>query len=74
MLDRIFTNENLRSDNLLLLIGVVCERKCQLVVINWCCMCRRGGETTNHLLLHCLIARELWNMVFALVRSMRLND
>ena len=73
MLDRIFTNENLRSVNLLLLIGVVCERKRQLV-INWCCMCKRVGETTNHLLLHCLIARELWNMVFVLVRSMRLND
>lgn len=37
-----------------------------LVVINWCCMCKRAGETTNHLLLCCPVARELWCMVFTL--------
>ena len=29
-------------------------------------MCKRAGETTNHLLLCCLVARELWCMVFTL--------
>ena len=39
-------------------------RRCQVVAIDWYCMCKRG-ETTNHLLLHCPIASELWNMVFS---------
>ena len=29
-------------------------------------MCNRARENTNHLLLHCLIARELESMVFML--------
>ena len=29
-------------------------------------MCKRAGETTNHLLLCCPVARELWCMVFTL--------
>ena len=37
-----------------------------LLVINWCCICKRAGETTNHLLLCCPVARELWCMVFTL--------
>ena len=48
-LGRILTNENFR--------------KRQLGVIDWCCMCRRVGETINHLLLHCPIVRELRSMV-----------
>lgn len=35
----------------------------QLVVIDWCCMCKRVGETVNHLLLHCPIVKELRSMV-----------
>jgi hypothetical protein len=30
----------------------------------WCCMCRRDGETTNHLLIHCEVASGLWSFVF----------
>ena len=26
-------------------------------------MCKRNGETTDHLLIHCPVAQELWNMV-----------
>ena len=29
-------------------------------------MCKRCGESMDHLLLHCLIAYELWPMVFFL--------
>ena len=29
----------------------------------WCCMCRRDGETINHLLLHCDMAFGLWSFV-----------
>lgn len=27
-------------------------------------MCNCSGETVNHLLLHCVVAREVWNFVF----------
>lgn len=30
-------------------------------------MCKRAGDSINHLLLHCPIARELWGMVFTLL-------
>ena len=38
----------------------------QKVVEDWCCMCKRNGETTDHLLLHCPVSQELWNMVCSL--------
>ena len=41
-------------------------RRCRIVVINWCCMCKRAGETSNHSFLHCSVARKMWNMVFSL--------
>ena len=37
-----------------------------IIVVNRCCMPKRDGETIDRLLLHCPIARELWNMVFSL--------
>ena len=30
----------------------------------WCCMCRCSGETVDHLLKHCVVAREVWDFVF----------
>ena len=52
VLGRILTNDNLR--------------KHQLIVIYWYCMCKRAGETINHLLLHCPIGRELCSMMCTL--------
>ena len=51
-LGRILTNDNLR--------------KHWLLAIDWCCICKRDGETSNHLFLHCSLARELWSTVFSL--------
>ena len=51
-LGRILTNDSLR--------------KRWLVIIDWCCGCKRAGESTNHLLLHCPIDSKVWSMVFTL--------
>ena len=29
----------------------------------WCCMCRSGWETGEHLLIHCTLASDLWYAV-----------
>ncbi|KAF5452893.1 hypothetical protein F2P56_021410 [Juglans regia] len=39
-------------------------RKRRIIIADWCCMCKSGGESVNHLLLHCEIARTLWDEVF----------
>ena len=38
-------------------------RKRRVIILDWCCMCKSSGESTNHLLLHCPVAWELWSMV-----------
>ena len=35
------------------------------MVLDWCCMCKDGAESVDHL-LHCPFAREIWSMVFGL--------
>ena len=37
------------------------------VFVDWCIMCRCNGETTNHLLLHCGKAYQLWSLVLDLL-------
>ena len=41
-------------------------RKRRAIVLDWCYMCKKSGESTSHLLLHCPVARELWNFIFSL--------
>lgn len=33
-------------------------------LIGWCWMCQCGGETVNHLLIHCEVAYALWGPLF----------
>jgi hypothetical protein len=41
-------------------------RKRRVIILDWCSMCKASGESVNHLLMHCSIARDLWNMVLIL--------
>ena len=38
-------------------------RKKHIIVTEWCCMCKKNGGSIVHLLLHCEVALEVWNMV-----------
>ena len=42
-------------------------RKRQILILDWCCMCKRNGKSVDHLLIHCSIAFDLWSMVFTLI-------
>ena len=33
-------------------------------VLDWYYMCKRAGESVNHLMIHCEYAHELWSMIF----------
>ncbi|GFS36279.1 hypothetical protein Acr_00g0045080 [Actinidia rufa] len=41
-------------------------RKRRLIVTEWCFMCKRNAKTTDHLLIHCVAANELWNLVLSI--------
>jgi hypothetical protein len=34
------------------------------VLAAWCCMCKKGWETVDHLLIHCEVAAALWGFIF----------
>jgi hypothetical protein len=36
------------------------------VVVEWCCMCKKSGQSIDHLLLHCEVAGALWNYMYFL--------
>ena len=50
--------KNLTIDNL---------RRRKVCVLDWCFMCKKAGESVDHLLLHCDYARELWSFIFCIV-------
>jgi hypothetical protein len=40
-------------------------KKCHIIVINKCCMCKRSKETVDHLLLYCEVAFAVWYAIFS---------
>jgi hypothetical protein len=34
-------------------------RKKNVVVVEWCCMCKKSDESIDHLLINCKVARVL---------------
>ena len=41
-------------------------RKQKILILDWCCMCKRNGESVDHLLILFPLASDLWSMVFTL--------
>jgi len=41
-------------------------RKMNFVVIEWCCMRKKSGESIEHMLLHCEVVRDLWSYLLTL--------
>jgi hypothetical protein len=41
-------------------------RKKHVIMMSWCCMCKKSGESIDHLLLHCEVAIVLRVSVFKL--------
>jgi hypothetical protein len=40
--------------------------KRNVIVVDWYCICKKGGESNNHLFLHCEVVRDLWSSLFYL--------
>jgi hypothetical protein len=38
-------------------------RKRNIIVMEWCYMCKNSGESIDHLFLHCMVAIELWRTI-----------
>jgi hypothetical protein len=35
-------------------------RRLNILMVEWCCMCKKSGESIDHLLLHFDVVRDLW--------------
>jgi hypothetical protein len=51
-LGKILTHDNLRRRG--------------IVVVEWCVMCKKHGESVDHLFLHCDVARVVWSYFYRL--------
>jgi hypothetical protein len=40
-------------------------RKRHIIIVDRCCLCKRDGESVDHILLHCDLASTLWNNIFS---------
>jgi hypothetical protein len=36
------------------------------IVVEWCCICKKCGDSIDHLLLHCEVVTKLWSVLFQL--------
>jgi hypothetical protein len=52
-LEKILTHDNLRRRHI-------------VVVEEWCCMCKKNGESIDHLLFHCDVTRVVWSYFYNL--------
>jgi hypothetical protein len=41
-------------------------RKRRVVLVDWCCLCKKNGESSDHLFLHCCMAKQLWDCILNL--------
>jgi hypothetical protein len=48
----------------ILTLDNLCKKN--IIVTEWCCMCKHNGKSIDHLLLHCEVAIEVWSMVLQL--------
>jgi hypothetical protein len=39
------------------------------VLVNRCCLCKANGESVDHLLLHCPLAKAMWDSVLSIFWS-----
>jgi hypothetical protein len=40
-------------------------RKRHIIIVDRSCLCKRDGESVDHVLLHCDVAFALWNNIFS---------
>jgi hypothetical protein len=41
-------------------------RKMNIIVMEWCYVCKNCGESIDHLFTHCMIATKLWSIILQL--------